>query len=105
MINCNCIVQANQFSADTEMALRDKLTAFAEHAFGEPADITWRVIPKNSGFTAARPSVSSIILVSANRPLPQSERAMLLEQMCTLWASETQQSLNEVVGVISDPQA
>lgn len=104
MITCNCIVQDGQVSAETEAALRANLNVFAVRAFGEPADINWRAIPAGSGFTAAKPSTSSIISMTANRPVPQPERAALLKEMCELWVSETKRSLDEVVGVISDPQ-
>jgi|GEM_PF-1515495 len=104
MISCNCIVQAGQISAETEATLRANLNAFAERSFGEPAEIHWRAIPERSGFTAAKPSTSSIISMQANQSLPQSKRAKLLREMCELWISETKRSLDEVVGVISDPQ-
>lgn len=104
MINCNCIVQAGQISADTEAALRANLNDFAQRAFGEPAEINWRAIPERSGFTAAKPSTSSIVSMTANKPLSQDTRAELLREMCELWVSETHRSLDEVVGVISDPQ-
>ena len=105
MITCNCIVQAGQVSAETEAALRTNLSAFSERAFGEPAEIHWRAIPERSGFTAAKPSTSSIISMAANRPVPQAERAALLKEMCELWVAETKRTLDEVVGVISDPQS
>ncbi|MEM0987132.1 MAG: hypothetical protein AAGJ32_12875 [Pseudomonadota bacterium] len=104
MISCNCIVQAGQISAATEATLRANLEAFSQNAFGEAAHITWREIPEGSGFTAAQPSTSSIVSMTANAPLQQSERATLLKDMCTLWIRETNQTLDEVVGVISDPQ-
>lgn len=104
MIPCNCIVQAGQISPEAEETLRANLNAFAERAFGEPAEISWRAIPQRSGFTAAKPSTSSIISMTANKPVPQPERAALLKEMCELWVRETHRSLNEVVGVISDPQ-
>lgn len=104
MIPCNCIVQAGQISPETEASLRANLNAFAERAFGEPAEINWRAIPQRSGFTAAKPSTSSIVSMTANKPVPQPERAALLKEMCELWVRETHRSLDEVVGVISDPQ-
>lgn len=104
MITCNCIVQAGQIPAETEATLRANLSAFAERSFGEPADINWRAIPQRSGFTAAKPSTSSIVSMAANKPVPQAQRAALLKEMCELWVRETHRSLDEVVGVISDPQ-
>ena len=105
MIACNCIVQAGQISPETEATLRANLSALAERAFGEAAEINWRAIPARSGFTAAKPSTSSIISMAANRAVPQAERADLLKEMCELWVRETHRSLDEVVGVISDPQS
>ena len=43
--------------------------------------------------------------MAANRTVPQAERADLLKEMCELWVRETHRSLDEVVGVISDPQS
>ena len=104
MISCNCIVQAGQVSAETEAKLRSSLSAFAERAFGEPAQINWRVVPEFSGFTAAKPSTTSVISMAANRPVPQPERAALLKEMCELWIGETKRTIDEMLGVISDPQ-
>ncbi|MEM9172101.1 MAG: hypothetical protein AAGA84_05285 [Pseudomonadota bacterium] len=104
MISCNCIVQAGQISADVESTLRTRLSELAINAFGEPAEVSWLVIQQGSGFTAAKPSTSSIISMTANRALPQAERAALLQTLCELWAQETEVTLDEVVGVISDPQ-
>jgi hypothetical protein len=104
MITCTCIVQAGQIPVETETRLRSNLTAFAERSFGASAEIIWRTVPEGSGFTAAKPSTSSILSMRANAPLAQPRRAELLKEMCELWARETDQSLDEIVGVISDPQ-
>ncbi|MEM9937249.1 MAG: hypothetical protein AAFZ91_03500 [Pseudomonadota bacterium] len=104
MIPCNCIVQAGQVSAETEAVLRANLNDFTQRSFGEPAEINWTAIPEGSGFTAAKPSTSSIISVRANAPLAQSDRADLLRELCGMWARETGRSLDEIVGVLSDPQ-
>ena len=105
MIVCNCIVQAGQISADTEAALRANLSAFSERSFGESLEINWRAIPERSGFTASKPSTSSIVTMAATKPVPQAERAELLKEMCELWARQTGCSIDEIVGVISDPQS
>ena len=105
MITCNCIVQAGQISADAEASLRANLSAFSERAFGASAEINWRTVPERSGFTAGKPSTSSVVSMRSNRPLGQAERASLLREMCELWVQGTHRSLDEVVGVISDPQA
>ncbi|MDJ0920140.1 MAG: hypothetical protein QNI84_03365 [Henriciella sp.] len=103
MIACNCIVQAGQISAETEASLRTFVNDFAERHFGTPAEISWMAIPEKSGFTAARPSTSSIISMRANMPVSQADRETLLRELCSVWARETGRSLDEIVGVLSDP--
>ncbi|MEM1390722.1 MAG: hypothetical protein AAGG45_06540 [Pseudomonadota bacterium] len=103
MISCNCVVQAGQISAETEASLRANLDAFSKRLFGEAVDITWIAIPKNSGFTENKPSTSSVISMRANAPVPQAKRETLLRDLCAIWTGETGCTLNEVVGVISDP--
>lgn len=105
MIACNCVVQAGQISAASQAILRANLNAFAERALGAPADITWIEIPEKSGFTESQPSTSSVISMRAITPIPQVDREGLLRDMCAIWTGETGRSLNEVVGVISDPLA
>ena len=104
MVMCNCIVQAGQISADTEAALKTKLDAFTQRAFGEAAEINWLAIPVNSGFTATKPSTSSIISMRAPKVVEQSRREALLHELCGIWTAETKCTLDEVVGVISDPE-
>ena len=104
MIACNCIVQAGQIPPNTQAVLRQKITAFTQKEFGAAADINWTEIPERSGFTAGKPSTSSIISIRANTALPQERRAELLHTLCGMWSDETQSSLNEIVGVLSDPE-
>ncbi len=103
MIMCNCMVQAGQIPPETEVRLRTSLDGFARGIFGAPVKIGWTVIPERSGFTAARPSTTSVVAMQANVPLPQARRAALLRELCELWVRETGCSIDEVVGFISDP--
>lgn len=103
MIPCNCVVQAGQIPAETEAVLRANISAFTERAFGAPAEISWMAVPERSGFTAAAPSTSSIISLRAPRAVSPAEREPLLRELCGIWTEQTKCSLNEVVGVISDP--
>ena len=103
MTTCNCIVQAGQIAEDTESALRARLEDFAQSNFGSAAEISWLEIPAGSGYTAAQPSTSSIVSLVADKPLEQSTRVDMLEQLCALWMDQTNCSLDEIVGVINDP--
>ena len=104
MVICNCIVQEGQISAETEAALRTNLDAFAERSFGEQAEFNWVAIPKKSGFTASEPSTSSIVSMRALKPVEQTRREELLNELCAIWTNHTKCTLDEVVGVIADPQ-
>ena len=103
MIMCNCVVQAGQISAESEAVLRANLNDFAERSFGAPAEINWIAIPERSGFTAGNPSTSSVISMRANAPVAGVDREPLLRELCAIWTDETGCSLDEIVGVISDP--
>lgn len=103
MIQCTCLVQAGQISKTSEAVLRDKLNAFTEKTFGAGIEINWIAVPEGSGFTASKPSTSSIVSMRAPQPINQTERGPLLRELCGFWTAETGQTLNEVVGVISDP--
>lgn len=104
MTVCNCVVQEGQISPETETRLRTSLDGFARAIFGSPAQFTWTVVPKGSGFTAGEPSTSSVVAMRADAPLDQSRRVALLRELCQLWMRETGCSIDEVVGVISNPQ-
>ena len=105
MIPCTCLVQEGQISAASEAVLREKLDAFSQKTFGAGAEINWIAVPQGGGFTASKPSTSSIISMRAPTAVDQAERAPLLHELCEFWIAETGQSLNEIVGVISDPVA
>ncbi|NQY12579.1 MAG: hypothetical protein HRT81_01805 [Henriciella sp.] len=105
MIPCNCVVQEGQIPDDTAAALRASISEFTERAFGAPAEFSWLAVPERSGFTASAPSTSSIISLRAPRAVSLSEREPLLRELCGIWTDHTKCSLNEIVGVISDPVA
>jgi hypothetical protein len=105
MIPCNCVVQEGQIPDDTAAALRASISAFTERTFGAPAEFRWLTVPKRSGFTASAPSTSSVISLRAPRAVSPMEREPLLRELCGVWTEHTKCSLNELVGVISDPVA
>ena len=104
MIPCTCMVQRGQVPDDSADVLRDRLQAFSRDAFGEPMDIRWVTIAPGMGFTAGRPSTSSIVSVTANAPVEQPRRVALMNALCDLWMEETRCSVDEIVAVLSDPR-
>lgn len=103
MVPCNCIVQDGQISAAAEASLKTRLDGFTQRAFGAPAEFSWVTVPEKSGFTAGKPSTSSIVTMRAPAPLDQSRRAELLRELSDIWTAETNCTLNELVAVIADP--
>ncbi len=104
MIRCMCLVQAGQAPEAKKVPLQHLLNGFSERTFGQGADIHWVSVPERSGFTAAKPSTSSIVSMSAAEPVEQETRAALLTELCDIWMRETGCSLNEIVAVINDPK-
>ena len=104
MIPVMCVVQEGQLSVDAENALKSEINSFVKRAFDAAADIDWIVVPRGSGFTAAKPSNSLITSLQANRALDQSERISLLRELGDICTSKTGCSSNEVITAIRDGQ-
>ncbi len=104
MIRCMCLVQEGQTPEKKQVPLQRLLNEFSERAFGQPASVIWTSVAARSGFTAAKPSTSSIVSMTAAEPVAQETRMTLLSELCDLWMQETGCSLDEIVAVINDPQ-
>ena len=104
MIPCTCFVQSGQTADQKSAMIQSRLQKFAESAFGSVADINWITVPAGGGFTAAKPSTSSIVTFDAAEPVDQDVRVTLLEEICDLWMSETGCEMDEVIAVINDPK-
>jgi hypothetical protein len=87
-----------------ESSLRKRLAGFVEREFDSSLAIDWTVVPTGFGFTAGEPSTASIVALSADKAVDQDRRETLLSELCELWMAETRCSMDEVVGVISNPQ-
>jgi len=105
VINCTCMVQAGQISAEQEAALRAETSAFGARSFGSEPSINWITVPEGSGFTAYEPSTSVLVTMNADRPLSLEEREPLLRELGDIWIEHANRGPDEVVTVISDPQS
>ncbi|UTW56507.1 hypothetical protein [Kordiimonas sp. SCSIO 12610] len=105
MIPVMCLVQAGQVSSELEAQLKDDMTQFTSESFGSAAEVVWIEVPEKSGFTAGVPSTSILVSMQSPKKLETSERVPLLQKLCDVWLERTGLSINEVVGVIADPQA
>lgn len=104
MIPTMCMVQAGQVPADLQAQLREDMEGFSQRSFGASPAISWIEVPERSGFTAGAPSTSILVSMQSTEPLETARRIELLKQLCDIWIERTGKSINEVVGVISDPK-
>jgi len=104
MINCTCMVQAGQISAEQEEILRAETIAFGARQFGAEPSVNWVTVPEGSGFTEGKPSTSVLVSMNADRALSLAEREPLLRELGDIWQEHASRSPDEVVTVISDPQ-
>ncbi len=85
-------------------SIRDELAsglkAVAEGALGDdPAttDVVWKIIPKGFGWTAGRPSNSSVLLCVVSEDLQFKARANFMSKVNDLWVSKTGADPNELL--------
>lgn len=105
MLNCTCLVQENQIPDETQAALRTKLDQLAQNEFGAGLTVNWITVPEGGGFTAAKPSTSSLVSIQSNKALAFEARKAILSKMCDIWMDDTGCSLDEIVAVVTDPAA
>lgn len=104
MINCSCLVQSGQSPDAHKPEMLDFINDFTSRSFGQEAQITWTAVAEGNGFTARKPSTSSVISIVANEPLSSARREGLLKEFVTLWTEKTGASVDEIVAVIADPE-
>ena len=103
MINCSCLVQQGQSPDLNKGEIQEAINTFTERAFGSAAQIAWIPVAAGNGFTANKPSTSSVVSITANEKLAPSRREALLREFVDLWTSQTGNSSDEIVAVITDP--
>lgn len=103
MINCTCVVQEGQSPDLHKREIHGLLDSFSKTSFGEEARITWIPVAAGNGFTAGKPSTSSVVSITANESLNPDRREFLLRELVTLWTDRTGCTIDEIVAVISDP--
>lgn len=103
MINCTCFIQEGQAPDLRKADLQGLLNRFSISALGEEAQIAWIPVAPGNGFTAYKPSTSSVVSITANQNLDSERRESLLRELVTLWTNQTGCSIDEIVAVIADP--
>ncbi len=104
MINCLCVIQEGQGPDQKREQLASVLNAFSEEKFGDSLTVNWLPVAKGNGFTAAQPSTSSVLSITANEALSPERRELILRDLVSLWTDYTGCTVDEIVAVVADPQ-
>lgn len=100
MILFRCFVQAGQIAAARHEKLAGHLTRLTQELFpqiGAPIPIDWIEVPEGFGFTAGKPSGSSVVVSAVPDETPQETRVRFMRGICDAWSQETGCSVNDVV--------
>lgn len=102
MTTCRCLVQEGQISPEQRAGLETKLRDFLAK-LGSPAEVRWGEILSGSGYTATKPSTTSVVVLTADAPLEQPARVKLLHELVDFWTKGSGCSVDEITAVIGDP--
>lgn len=103
MVSCMCVIQEGQAPDRGREALATALDGYVQERLGASPTVTWVPVARGNGFTAGKPSTSSVVVLTSNEALPQTRRETLLRELVDLWTTETGCSVDEVVAVVADP--
>ncbi|MCG8416118.1 MAG: hypothetical protein MI746_18020 [Pseudomonadales bacterium] len=103
MINCSCLIQEGQSPDLNKVEMHAAIQEFATRSFGLEAQIVWIPVAAGDGFTAGKPSTSSVVSITSNEKLDPAPRESLLREFVTLWTNKTGSTSDEIVAVIADP--
>ena len=95
-----CMVQEGHAAERERHRLSEGLKQLAQKTFGDtPAqvEIRWITIRKGFGFTAGKPSTSSLIVRSVPTDFDDERRAAFMTKVCDLWQDVTGCAADEVV--------
>jgi hypothetical protein len=100
-----CIVQEGQIPEATRTELAAGLERIGREMFGDQPEagaIAWLTIREGFGFTAGRPSTTSLIVRTVPAGLADELRATFLSRVSELWRDATGCTMNEIVVTAMD---
>ena len=103
MIQCLCVIQEGQQADNMRGELATALDQYGQKFLGDAVQVNWVPVPRGGGFTAGKPSTSSVLSMTAGEPLQQENRETLLRELVALWTDHTGCDVDEVVAVLADP--
>lgn len=102
-----CMVQEGRIPDDQRATLEGALkTAIRDHV-GDDARlaVAWMTVPAGSGYSAGKPSTSSLVQLSVPDGFPQPARAALMHDVNDRWCAITGQSPYELMVSVPDRKA
>ena len=103
MINCMCVIQEGQGPDQQRGELAQALDAYSRESLGDSLQVNWIPVARGSGYTASKPSTSSVLSLTANERLSQEKREVVLRELVSLWTDHTGCTVDEIVAVVADP--
>ncbi len=100
-----CIAQEGQSSERNRVVLDEGLKRIAVQLLGQDAadaEISWIGVREGFGFTAGRPSTSTLVIRSVPVGFPDDRRTELMTAICDLWQEVTGCTTNEIVVTVID---
>ena len=95
-----CIIQEGQNPENKRAELADGLKRIGREMLRDSlagAEITWITVAQGFGFTAARPSTSSLVVRSVPKGFPDEERDAFMTRVCDLWTEVAGCTTDEIV--------
>ncbi len=95
-----CIIQAGQTPARKQGELAEGLKRIGRELLGDSetgTEVAWVTVPEGFGFTAGRPSTSSLVVRSVPVGFPDAEREAFMTRVCDLWKEVAGCSTDEIM--------
>lgn len=107
MARYTCMIQEGQIPEQTQQALAEGLRRIGREMFGDApeAEVAWLTIRRGFGFSAGKPSTSSIVARLVPPGLGEDVRREFMTRVCDLWMDATGCTALEVVINASDAPA
>ena len=101
----NCMVQEGLISQAMRAELSKRLSDISCEVFGdceEDVQVGWIEVRAGSGYTAGKPSTSSLALATVPDGTSEEDRCRALSGICDAWTEVTGCSINEIVATAVD---
>jgi hypothetical protein len=102
---CLSFVQQDQIAPAVRQQLESQIGLIAREALGGHAAqirFVWIDVAKGSGYTAGKPSTSSVVGLTVPKGTDDALRARLLRSVCDAWSQTVGCTLDEIVVNASD---